>query len=1858
VVSPVPQSVYQQSRTLLPDARTPLAGEHGAGSPINADSLQKVLSDAQTVSARLNHLDAATRNAVLSALRSISGQNPTTLPDVRGLLADRLGAGASLDAASLENVLSEARTISARLSNLDATTRNALMTTLESFSGQSGTPSPENKMLLAGRIRTGAPVNVASLGNALSGVRTEIAGMKSQGLSSSDAASFSAQSLDGQSQTLLPDGSLLLVGGQASNVTVNTVFFQNVQSGSRTEASGAILHARSFHSATLLPSGSVLIFGGVAEGSLPLAQTELFDPVKQSSADISTTGLTPRAHHTATLLTDGRVLIAGGLDGQGNALRRIELWDYRTGQSTILAVGLKTPRSNQAATLLPDGNVLLWGGQDQNGSPLNLGEIIDPNVPSARLVSRLTESLQDSVPPRLAASIPQSGETGLPIDQFISLRFSKPLAVTSLNANTITLRTSTESIAIQVVPAEGGRLAFVTPQDSLQNGTAYTLSISGAADNSGQILPDTTVLFTTVQGTANVAAGAQASSTGTGSTGLAAVGTVATPSGLTSEWRNLPMLQAEKGVTALAGQVLTLDGSPLPNVLIEIDSQQATTDKTGRFLVENTGAGHHMMIVDGAPASTKTNTYGLYRIGVDLKAGVTNSLNFTVWETALDTEHAVTIPSPTTSEVIVTNPNVPGLELHIPAGTIIHDARGKVVTQVGITAVSTIQPPYPIKRGLVFPIYFTIQPGGATFANAGGAWSADGSRRGKGATIHYPNYMKGSPGARYQFWNYDPTQRGWYTYGNGRVSSDAKKIVPEEGTQIFSFDGASASTGLAALMAAMFTLVGQILTLINEPVDLQTGLFDYTQTDLTLQDVIPLVLKRSYRQGDYISRDFGVGMNMDYDIFLVGDDNSNPEGFTYQDLILANGARVHFTRTSPCTGANGFCQEQGAAYTATSTPTDYYGATINLVPSLGSWVLTKKDGTVYQFPAPYGGTTARQFALSGMQDRNGNSLTFTRDVNSNLTLITSPNGRWIQFTYDSSNRITGAQDNIGRTTSYTYDPVTGCMASATDANGGTTYYTYDPDGDMLSIKNPNGYVYLQNQYDVNGRVNLQTMYDGTTYSTYKYAYTLDVNGNVTQASATDERGYIHTQTYNSDGYLATDTLAVGKPEQQTVTYNRQQGTGILLSMTDSLVPPRTTTYSYDAMGNTTSTTQLAGTSNAATTTKAYGAPFNQVSSTTDPLGNTTTFAYDGNGNMIGVTDPLGDTTALAYNSAGQPTSITDALGSQTQLTYSLGNLVGTTDPLGRASTMFVDGAGRIAATTDPLGHTSRIAYNALGKIASTTDPLGNQTAFAYDADGNLLSVTDANQHQTSFTYDGLDRQLTRTDPLKNQESKQYDLSGDLIQATDRKGQVTTYQYDGLNRKTFAGYGTTAGPTYQSTTSYTYDAGNRLTGITDSITGTITRGYDGLDNLTSETTPQGTVNYTYDADKRKQTMTPSGQAQITYSYDNASRLTSIVQGASTVSFGYDSNGRRTSMTLPNGVVATLSYDAASQLTQMVYQGGSQGTQNLIYTYDLAGRRVGVSGSLASTQLPAAVSSAAYNANNQLTQWGSTPMTYDANGSTLTDGMNSYVWDARNRLASADNNAAAFAYDPLGRRVSKTFLSTTTNFLYDGANAVQEFGTNPTANLLTGGVDERFQRTSSTETDNYLTDALGSTLELTDASGATEEQYSYSPYGSQSASGMTTTNSYTYTGRESDGLGVDYYRARYYNPNTGRFLSEDPLGFAGSGMNLYAYASENPLRFNDPWGMCIATLNKAAQFVSNCMSSAATPVWDAAWMGGLAILVRALTLAILEITATEFVVPTLGLWGLLFYGLVVSFISEEALMLLAAVIGIAAIWYMCR
>ena len=194
------------------------------------------------------------------------------------------------------------------------------------------------------------------------------------------------------------------------------------------------------------------------------------------------------------------------------------------------------------------------------------------------------------------------------------------------------------------------------------------------------------------------------------------------------------------------------------------------------------------------------------------------------------------------------------------------------------------------------------------------------------------------------------------------------------------------------------------------------------------------------------------------------------------------------------------------------------------------------------------------------------------------------------------------------------------------------------------------------------------------------------------------------------------------------------------------------------------------------------------------------------------------------------------------------------------------------------------------------DALSNTTEFTYDQNGNMLTHKDQRGNITEYAYNSMNLLTTRTDPLLKAESFVYDPAGNLIRSTDRKGQVSGSTYDALGRRTQAGFGATiATPTaYQNTIGYTYDAGNRITSLTDTANGTITRGYDTLDRMTSETRAEGTVNYTYDNASRRATQTVAGQTQVTYGFDNANRLTNITQGTQSVVIGYDTADRRTSV----------------------------------------------------------------------------------------------------------------------------------------------------------------------------------------------------------------------------------------------------------------------------------------------------------------------------------------------------------------------------
>jgi hypothetical protein len=162
------------------------------------------------------------------------------------------------------------------------------------------------------------------------------------------------------------------------------------------------------------------------------------------------------------------------------------------------------------------------------------------------------------------------------------------------------------------------------------------------------------------------------------------------------------------------------------------------------------------------------------------------------------------------------------------------------------------------------------------------------------------------------------------------------------------------------------------------------------KTDIELPDVIPIALTRTYRQADTRSRAFGIGATHPYDQFLVGD--TSP--YTYLDLVLADGGKIHFDRVSTGTSYT------DAVYEHVTTPTDWYKASIAWDGT--GWRLTKKDGTVLTFREGFLAARPQLAALTRIQDRFGNVVTLTRDVDANLTQIRSLHGRWIALSYDSS----------------------------------------------------------------------------------------------------------------------------------------------------------------------------------------------------------------------------------------------------------------------------------------------------------------------------------------------------------------------------------------------------------------------------------------------------------------------------------------------------------------------------------------------------------------------------------------------------------------------------------------------------------------------------------------------------------------------------------------------------------------------------------------------------------------------------------------------------------------------------------------
>jgi RHS repeat-associated protein len=549
-----------------------------------------------------------------------------------------------------------------------------------------------------------------------------------------------------------------------------------------------------------------------------------------------------------------------------------------------------------------------------------------------------------------------------------------------------------------------------------------------------------------------------------------------------------------------------------------------------------------------------------------------------------------------------------------------------------------------------------------------------------------------------------------------------------------------------------------------------------------------------------------------------------------------------------------------------------------------------------------------------------------------------------------------------------------------------------------------------------------------------------------------------------------------------------------------------------------------------------------------------------------------------------------------------------------------DGPGNLASVTDQAGNVVNYTYDAANQLQSVVQVNSpnapqNTTAYGYDPLGNLASLSDANSHVTANGFDLLSELKTKTLPDGSlTETRSYDPSGNLVSLQHFNGKTTTYAYDPLNRMTTR----TPDPTLnEPTISFTYTSTGKHASTTDA-SGTTTYVYDALDRQTAKITPEGTLNYTYDAASNVTSISSSNAngASVSYTYDSLNRLSTAVHnrlpsGHNTTSYVYDTANNLVTATYPNGLQSTFSYDKMNRLTSLAtsvsgynYQLGATGNRTsateqtgraLMWSYDgiyrltnevIASDPAGGNGAVAYALDPVgnrlSASSTLASISSVISTYGVDDLMaaeiYDANGNTLTSGGRNFVYDSENRLTSMNSGAVRIVYDGFGNRVAETAGGVTTKYLVE--DDVNPTGLPQVFDETVNGVVTRtytygLQRIDENQViDNVWTpsfygyDGGGSVRQLTNLAGTVTDTYNYDAFGNLLNSTGSTPNNYLYRGEQYDtNLNLYYLRARYYNPNTGRFLSRDPEdGKAKDPATLhkYLYAFGDPVNRIDPKG----------------------------------------------------------------------------------------------
>jgi RHS repeat-associated protein len=777
--------------------------------------------------------------------------------------------------------------------------------------------------------------------------------------------------------------------------------------------------------------------------------------------------------------------------------------------------------------------------------------------------------------------------------------------------------------------------------------------------------------------------------------------------------------------------------------------------------------------------------------------------------------------------------------------------------------------------------------------------------------------------------------------------------------------------------------------------------------------------------------------------------------------------------------------------------------------------------------------------------------------------------------YDGRDRMIFETSPLGRTSTWTYDANDNVLTS-TDTTGAVTTYGYDALNRMTTVTDPLNRV---SSVTYNGKHQVVTSINALAeITTNSYDST---TGYLT--STTNSMGHVTSYLYDAYGQMTRTTFADLKFIEQE---NSIRGDVNWVKDARGI----RTDFTYNLRRELTSTTKG---------------------------GRVTTTAYDDNRMPWRTTNARNFSTVSTFTASEKPLTITGADGAQSSTSYDLRDLpqtsVGpmgetsstvydalsrpqiTTDPLSRSTTQLYDADGMPTVTQAPLGRNSSVAYQigiGLPRVTTATNPLGHTSLSEVDAAGQKRFLTNRRGQVFEMRYDALGRVLKTIQPGGRTLEATYgkNATGRTSTLIEPSAQTTTHQHDSRGRIL-----TRTGP--DSTTSYTYDGNGNLLTVTEGAA-VLTRTYEATrDAVSSYTNAAGDqISYTYDANGNLATLTYPGSRTVTYGYDSSDRLVKVTDWAGRVThYGYDLSGRLLWLLRPNGTQRRIAYDAAGQETHFTEVGRNGALiVGQSWRYDAGGRAVQRINSPAAVAFSTPSYLATYHSDNRLNTMtpgggSSTTVVSDLDGNMTSVSLwepartwqgASLSWDARNRPTSitTSNGNATYQYDAEGNLISRTQSGQTNRYTVnpsgglsqqliehraDGSKVYYVYGTG----LL---YEETFSSGNVSQgTRSYHFDQVGSTSALTNDSGTVTGRLEYTAFGVTSHTSGVVDTKYRYNGQygvQTDlTTGLLQMRARWYSPALGRFLSEDPAGFAG-GMNWYSYADGNPISLSDPFGLC--------------------------------------------------------------------------------------------